>query len=120
MRDGRFTAFEGDWDFYSRKRQERAALDSAAESEAKTPLTKPVGVKTPSKWQLERDLEALEVCIGELEAELAEVAGRLEHPEGLSPEALMDLGTRHAEAEAALLAAMAAWEEKAELLSVKV
>ncbi|WMT56554.1 hypothetical protein [Truepera radiovictrix] len=41
-------------------------------------------------------------------------------PRGVSPEALFELGTRHAEAEAALLAAMAAWEETAERLSIKV
>ncbi|ADI14897.1 ribosomal protection-like ABC-F family protein [Truepera radiovictrix] len=120
VREGRFTAFEGDWDFYTRKRQERAAPQAAAAPEAKAPAPpKQSGAKTPSKWQLERDLEALEARVGELEAELAELAGRLEHPEGLSPEALVELGTRHAEAEAALLAAMAAWEETAELLRVK-
>jgi len=119
LRDGRFEAYEGDWSFYERKRRERLASEEVGE--APQPEAKPVRAeaKGPSKWQLGRDLEALEDQIGALEAELEEVSARLAQPDRLSAEEIMRLGEAHARLEGELLDAMARWEETTELLGAE-
>ncbi len=121
LQDGIFTAFDGDWAFYQRKVRERSSVrDTGAapekgEREKSGALPEPKG---PSKWQLERDLAALEGEIARLETELAEVSAKLEAPERLGPDELVAASEAHARLEAELLRAMARWEEVSELLGV--
>jgi len=117
LRGGTFTPYEGDWDFYARKQEARAATRPAPV--AKETPAPDAGAKTPSRWQLGRELEALEARIAELEAELGEIAGALTAPETLTPEALVKHSEDHGRLEAELLGAMAEWERAAELLAEK-
>ncbi len=116
LRAGRFTAFDGPWDYYQRKRQAEAQAEATPVSSQIKEEPKPRG---PSKWQLERDLEGLEEQIETLEAQLATIGDQLSQSAGLEPEKIGELGEEHARLEAELLEAMAAWEETAEKLSVK-
>jgi ATP-binding cassette subfamily F protein 3 len=118
LKDGTFTPYEGDWSFYERKQRERS-LTAEPAAVAKETAAPDAGVKTPSRWQLSRDLEALEMRIAELEAELAEISSALETSETLTPEALVQRSEDHARLEAELLGAMAEWERATELLAEK-
>lgn len=122
LKGGHFSAFEGDWDFYTRKQEERAAQRAADNGGASKQSPAPRGEagKTPSRWQLGRDLEALETRIAELEARLAAVTEKLSAPETLSPDELIQLSEGHGQLEAELLAAMADWEATTERLAGKV
>ena len=115
LRAGRFTAFDGPWDYYQRKRQEEAQ----AEAPAASPAREEPRPKGPSRWQLERDLKGLEEQIEALETRLANISDQLSQSAGLEPEKIGELGEAHARLEAELLEAMAAWEETTEKLSVK-
>jgi ATP-binding cassette subfamily F protein 3 len=118
IRGGTFTAYEGDWDFYQRRR--KAALqEDRQEDKQETPKPKANASQEkrgPSKWQLERDLGGLEAEVAELEARLAEVSAGLSRPQELSAEAITALSLDHARLEAELLGAMAAWERASEAL----
>ena len=117
LEGGHFTPYEGDWNFYERKRRER----SVQEVEVKTERAeKPVDdePKGPSKWQLGRDQEALEAHIAELECELEALTKKLTTPETLTSEALLETSERHGQLEAELLDAIARWEETTEALGV--
>ncbi len=116
LKGGTFTAFEGDWAFYRRKQQERSAVVEPQAPKAKT--SQSAGAKTPSRWQLGRDLEALEARIAAMETELGGIAGALEIPETLTPDELIKLSEDHGRLEAELLAAIAEWEEVSERLEV--
>ena len=116
---GTFTPYEGDWAFYGRKRAERAADESKVASSEPVQVEVQPESKTPSRWQLGRDLETLEARIAELETELGEIAGALETPETLTPDALVRLSENHGRLEAELLDAMAAWETTTEQLAEK-
>jgi ATP-binding cassette subfamily F protein 3 len=146
IEDGRFEDYEGDWAFYRRKRDERRAppaaepaagnaaahgvagedppagpdgLDAAARAEADAAADLDPRFRELSPWKLERELEALEERVAALEAELEELNGRLADPAHHDGEALADLGRAHAEAESALLEAMAAWEAAGRALDAK-
>ena len=113
---GHFTAYEGDWSFYERKRRERRVQEAQSEPE---PTVKPADQpKGPSRWQLGRDQEALEARIAELEAELGALTEKLTVPETLSPDALLQTSERHGRLEAELLDTIARWEETTEALEV--
>ena len=116
LREG-FTAFDGPWDYYQRKRQEDARAEATPVPQS--PSEKASKPKGPSKWQLERDLESLEGKIETLETRLADIGDQLSRSAGLEPEKIGQLGEEHALVEEELLAAMAAWEETTEELSVK-
>jgi ATP-binding cassette subfamily F protein 3 len=146
IEDGRFEDYEGDWAFYRRKRDERRAppaaepaagnaaahgvagedpfdgpdgIDAAARAEADAAAELDPRFRELSPWKLERELEALEERVAALEAELEELNGRLADPAHHDGEALADLGRAHAEAESALLEAMAAWEAAGRALDAK-
>ncbi len=117
VRDGRFTPYEGDWGFYERTREGRTVADDVPAPVKETVQAKPA-VKTPSRWQLGRDLESLETRIIDLEAQLGGITAKLETPETLSPQELVGLSERHGRLEAELLAAMERWEEVTQRLEV--
>ena len=110
VRDGRFSAFEGDWDHYSRR---RAAQQAGARSAAPVGERRDEAATTPgpSTWQLEREREALEAAIGRLEQTLERLARQLADPVALGHDELGAVGARHATTEEELLAAMRRWEE---------
>ena len=114
---GHFTPYEGDWNFYERKRRERSVQEAESKPEQ---AAKPVDdePKGPSKWQLGRDQEALEAHIAELEGDLEALTKKLTTPETLTPDALLKTSERHGELEAELLDAIARWEETTEALGV--
>lgn len=118
VRDGRFTPYEGDWSFLERTREGRSETEEVAAPVQGVAQTKPA-VKGPSRWQLGRDLEALEACVAELEADLAGITDKLERPDTLSPQELVSLSEAHGRLEAELLAAMARWEEVSTRLEVR-
>ncbi|MDE0100130.1 MAG: ABC transporter C-terminal domain-containing protein, partial [Truepera sp.] len=64
----------------------------------------------PSRWRLERDLEALEQRITGLEARLGELNRTLAQPDLLGPDQIAELGREYTGVEEALLEAMAHWE----------
>ncbi len=132
LRNGDLIDFEGDWNFFLRKQRERrAALDDAdakesaerrAERQKTSDAHAPQAPKLPSRWKLERRLEALEAQIDDLETTLAELNDKLANPEALNGEdfgELGELGAQHADVEATLLSVMAEWEETSEMLSAK-
>ena len=110
---GHFTPYEGDWNFYERKRRERSVQEAEVKMER---AEKPVDdePKGPSKWQLGRDQEALEAHIAELEGDLEALTKKLTTPETLTSEALLETSERHGQLEAELLDAIARWEETTE------
>lgn len=124
IRDGHFTPYEGDWEFYERTRQHRmvqAEAGSAPGKETAVPgkdVQADATVKTPSRWQLGRNLEGLESRIAELETALGGITAQLETPETLSPHELVSLSETHGRLEAELLDAMARWEEVSVRLEV--
>jgi cell division septum initiation protein DivIVA len=68
---------------------------------------------------LERTLEELETRIAELEEAVATTTHKLANPQDLDATAIADLGKQHAQAEADLLTAMAAWDEASDQLAAK-
>ncbi|MDQ3397501.1 MAG: ABC-F family ATP-binding cassette domain-containing protein [Deinococcota bacterium] len=116
LRGGVFSAYEGDWEFYERKRRVLAVEAPPPASPAKAGKLEKAG---PSKWQLARDLESLEAQIADLEVQLAGVTARLAEPQGLDHQALAGYSQAHVTLEAELLCAMAAWEETTERLVEK-
>ncbi len=137
--DGRFSQYGGDWGYYQRRRA-RAAEDrqQAAQAERRAEAraaASPVR-SGPSKWQLERRLEALEQEISESEADLAEVTRQLAAPDALGAgtilgdddqpggppptqaEILTALGSKHARLERELLALMEEWHDITDQLGV--
>ncbi len=115
--NGVFTAYEGNWDFYKRKRLERNLDEAVTKTEPTEPPCK-TETKGPSKWQLGRDQEALEAHIAELEAELSVLTQKLTVPETLSSAALLETSEQHGQLEAELLDAIARWEKTVERLEV--
>ena len=118
LEDGRFEKYEGDLDFYRRKRDERRAQETKAEEVAATETSRrPSG---PSRWKLERQLEELEERIARLEAQLEEVDAVLKTPDLLSAQEIADAGRRHEEIESELIATMGRWEETQEVLGLRL
>ena len=108
VRGGAFTAFEGDWAFYQRKCSARAAPSPRPGRVRPGPVTR---TRTgPSRWKLERDLEALEQRITGLEVRLGELNRTLAQPDLLGPDQIVELGREYTGVEEALLEAMAHWE----------
>ena len=121
VKDGCFIAYEGDWSFYLRKREQYRSPDEPEPSggERSEARPEPVQAKHPSRWQLERQLEGLESRIVELEAELDKLTARLERPHLLEPTELTELSERHGALDEELLAAIGRWEETSSLLTAK-
>ncbi len=186
VRDGRFTEFDGDWEYYQRRaasrsaaaREERVAAGKAraaagqgvgttgvnagvgkarpgeanADSDGNFPSrqngrytsTRSAADRGPSRWQMERRLEALEAEIDEAEERLAELTRALAAPDAVDAaflktvgsggdggpsglasagppptqaEVLAQLGSRHATLEAELLELMEEWHDITERLS---
>jgi len=117
LQDGRFIAYEGDWEYYHYKRRERrgGAAQVSAETAVKPAAAPPV--TGPSKWQLTRQLEALEARIAELEAEVGQLDEALADPQQLDTATIATLGEQHTRLEGELLAAIASWEEVSEQLA---
>ena len=132
IRDGTLVDYEGDWNFYLRKEAERRANDPSPNDVQPTePNPSPsdgdameAGDVDPrfapmSAWKLERELETLQATIQELESTLEAVTTALAQPGSHDPAHLADLGTQHADTEAALLDTMATWEAAHHALDVK-
>lgn len=124
--DGSLEVYEGDWQYFQQKRPERRGLNDDMDdaSDGSTPEHQHVKQdkdkpKLPSKWQLERTLEELETRIAELEETVATTADKLANPQALDAAAIADLGKQHAQAEADLLTAMAAWDKASDQLAAK-
>jgi ATP-binding cassette subfamily F protein 3 len=115
LRDGQFTRYDGDWQYYQHKVAQQAEVERSDAS--KTAETAQKVRQGPSKWQLERKLEQLEAEIAQLEDELAQVTAKLSDTQQLSPEAITELGLRHSALEASLLKKLAAWDETASRLT---
>ena len=110
VRDGRFTAYDGDWEHYLRRRARDAEGSPSGRSERR-PRRAASERRGPSRWQLEREREEVEALVAELEAELEGWGERLADPDALDHQALAEAGERHADCERRLLAAMGRWEE---------
>lgn len=142
VRGGQLHKYEGDWEFYQRRRALETAQQAAAQRTAAAPKRQaretPPSRRGPSRWQLERRLETLEGEIEELEAELKRVSAKLASPGTLSgenntgtgwqaeagsgppptqAELLAGLGKRHAQLERRLLALMEEWSDASEQLA---
>lgn len=128
LRGGRFEQYEGDLDFYLRKRAERSSGQENDKGSGKQngkakggedvkAGSKVERAKGPSKWQLERTVEGLETSIAELEEMLSEVDNDLARPEELSATEIARLGRRHEEIEGKLMLSLAEWESAQEALN---
>lgn len=131
VRDGKLAEYDGDWDYYLRHRPKR---DAGAAREPAAPLGRPgrdagaeaAASRGPSRWQLQRRLEALEEEIKSLEARLATLTGELAKPDELDANLLANppqlagpplrhaellalFGQEHAKVEEALLGLMEEW-----------
>jgi ATP-binding cassette subfamily F protein 3 len=111
VRDGRFTAYDGDWEHYVRKRRARREAGRTSGKPREQERPRASERSGPSRWQLERELEALEGRIGLLEAELDHLGSQLADPDALELHQLAEVGERHAAREDELLTAMQRWEE---------
>jgi ATP-binding cassette subfamily F protein 3 len=112
LRNGRFEQYEGDLEFYLRKRDQRAANDQAREP--RKAAARPARSTGPSRWDLERTLKELEARIADIEESLRRAGRELSRPDRLSPAEIAEIGRRHGELDEELLAAMAEWEEAQE------
>jgi ATP-binding cassette subfamily F protein 3 len=110
LRDGRFEQYEGDLEFYLRKREQRSSGERTEQATEAVTARSSERRRGPSRWQLERTLEELEARIDELEESLRQADRDLCHPERLSAEQIAEVGRRHGELEAELIAAMAEWD----------
>lgn len=93
---GRFEQYGGDWGYY-RRRKDSAQRDipsgqngRSSAAEARTVDSQPEGASRsgPSRWQMERRLEALEAQISGAEANLNTVTEQLASPGTVAPEML--------------------------------
>ena len=137
---GRVTDYEGDWAFYRRKREARAARAGAEQGVEDRVGGRAGGAGTGtagpgdaddgderSPWRLRRDLERWEGEVARLEAELAAAQADLERAAAAPADGRQrdggarwaELGRRHDALEGELLAAMAAWEAAASALAAK-
>ncbi len=142
---GRFTRYEGDWGYYRRRKErERPSEQTGPSSAAQGSQAPSTGAASsapkagPSRWQLERRLEALETEIAEAEAGLDTVVQQLAAPGAVKPEMLAGaedtaaipsgppptqaeilaaLGVKHAKLERELLELMEEWHEISDRLS---
>jgi ATP-binding cassette subfamily F protein 3 len=127
LRDGRFERYEGDLEFYLRKRRERtvgldreggAAQQQGGDAGRGSPdRATRHAAQAPSKWRLERDAEELEERIAGLEELLRGLDAELSQPDDLTSERIADLGRRHQELDEELLVTLAEWERTQEALS---
>lgn len=142
---GSFREYEGDWQFYWRKRRERAgqqeqaaiAAERSAAAKAAAPAPRAGGATSGrfagrSPWRLRKDLEEVEGRIAALEEELERVTAGLSEPgaartllpelssrAGPPPtdaEVIAALGERHAALEGQLLELMEEWHELTDLV----
>jgi ATP-binding cassette subfamily F protein 3 len=118
--NGDLTTYPGDWQYYLSK-QSRMNEAKTVASQSPRPAPPPLNPapRTPSKWQLEKDVKLLEEEVHALEAELAQVTEKLADTVNLKPDEIAAFGKRHHELEALLLEKMTAWEAVTEMLSVK-
>jgi ATP-binding cassette, subfamily F, member 3 len=140
IEDGRFEDYEGDWSFYERKRgarrqspdvgpgagatvatgvQDADAVDAPATAAASARAQPAAGDDPRSTWRLEREREACEQEVVQLEAELERARAALEHAAALATSDhvhLAEVGERFERAEAALLDALARWTHVDEVL----
>ena len=156
---GKFTQYGGDWGYYQRsKERERQSANggqngrstavsgggSGASSMSSPTAAQAATRSGPSRWQLERRLEALEAEIEAAEAGLDEVVQQLASPGTVTPnmlvaadaagdgvistgapngppptqaEILAALGQKHAKLEEQLLALMEEWHDVTDRLS---
>ena len=124
LRDGEWIDYPGDWEYYQFKRKQiednqRNNAKDKKKQKALESQEKIEQVKTPSKWQLERDIETLETEIAELEEQLEEVNGKLQNPALLSHQELADVAQKHGDLDTALIEKMQAWEDSSEMLAAK-
>ncbi len=135
VKEGRFTAFDGDWEYYQFKTQQNSELSQNATasqtmSAVKAKQDKPASQNQTnsqsskesalSKWQLERQLEQLELDIAILEENLGLVNKQLENSAKLKPEEITDLGIEHTKLEQDLLELMTAWDDTTNAIESKV
>jgi ATP-binding cassette, subfamily F, member 3 len=118
LKNGKLTTYPGDWQYYLSK-QANETKRTALQTQLSTPNSQLLPPKTPSKWQLEKDVKRLEGEVHTVEAELASVSAKLADVASLKPDEIADLGKRHHDLEAVLLEKMTQWEKVAEMLSVK-
>lgn len=121
VRDGVFEEYEGDWSFYTRRRAERIAAETAIQdavsqvNDAPTTTRKRLsGGYTP--WQARNRVEELETTIEHLEQQLEDVTAQLSNPASADEEALVKLSTEHGELEAQLSTAFGEWHTLTEEL----
>lgn len=141
VRGGVLTDYRGDWEYYLRKRAAVAAAEEDSPDRPKRPSAPPRPEPSkgiPSKWQLERRLEAVEAEVDELEGKLEGVGELLGRPSELTAadlaqhgiagpsaserppthaELLSALGAEHAVLEARLESLMNEWDEIASALT---
>jgi len=120
LRDGRFLPYEGDWEFYLRKRAERRLVPPLHKEPASPkPSIRARGRREEaglSRWQLRQRMALLEAEIAELEEKLMRTTSELAAPAHLSPPEIAALGNEHHRLEQELLVAMADWDETATAL----
>ena len=119
LAEGHFERYEGDLDFYRRKRDARRAQEVGTEKARSAPRNESRN-SGPSRWKLERTLEELEARVAQLESQLAAIDDELGRPETLSAEEIAEAGRRHEELEGELIEAMASWEATQEQLGERL
>ena len=115
--DGQFVRYDGDWDFYSRRRAERRAQQKAEArgKAAAAPAAKEPAEKKTRKltWREERELEGMEEKILEVEERKAAIEASLADPALYQSKAdqVAGLNRRFDAAVAEIAALYARWEE---------
>lgn len=109
LKDGQLTMYPGDWAYYQSKK-DLASLPILKSTQNQSHPLEVKASKGPSKWQLQRQREQLEIAIQDLEQTLSKVADQLSNASHLSPSEIADLGKQHSQLEQALLEHMAQWE----------
>jgi ATP-binding cassette subfamily F protein 3 len=117
LKDGSLTMYPGDWDYYQGKKFQSVQKSEDRSQPSKHVIKNAPTQKGPSKWQLQKQLEALENDIQALETELTIITAQLSNTSQLNAVQIAELAKQHSALEQKLLDQMTLWEQTTQQLT---